>query len=233
MPPLRSRASDRNLYGRRPHRHDVKKQQLEMLLQKVRGHPRPSANLEQYSTPAAIAADVLWFAYAQGDIAGKKVVDLGCGTGILGIGAKLLGADEVISLDVDETALGVAMKNAQDLGVDLSLLTVDVTDFPEPADTVLMNPPFGAQNPHADVPFLERALATAPVTYTFHNAETEPFVRKKVGELGGTATHRKSYAFPLPHSMPFHTAEVRDVPVVMLRIERGAPAGSDAVVGGT
>lgn len=200
----------------------VKKQQLEILLQRVKGHPKPAAGLEQYSTPAAIAADVLWFAYGEGDIAGKKVVDLGCGTGILGIGAKLLGAEEVISLDVDEAALGVAMQNASALGVDLSLLTVDVTDFPEPADTVVMNPPFGAQKSdlHADAKFLERALATAPVTYTFHKAETEAFVRQRVAELGGEATHRKAYAFPLPHSMPFHTEAVREVPVVMLRVLR-------------
>ena len=211
----------------------MKKQQLEILLQKVQGHPKPSADLEQYSTPANIAADVLWFAYAQGDIAGKKVVDLGCGTGILGIGAKLLGAEEVISLDVDEAALGVAMKNASALGVDLSLLTVDVKDFPEPADTVLMNPPFGAQKSdlHADIPFLERALATAPVTYTFHKAETEPFILRRVTELGGEATHRKAYGFPLPHSMPFHTEETKEVPVVMLRIARGARDASSIAPG--
>jgi len=205
----------------------VKKQQLEILLQKVQGHPKPAAALEQYSTPPAIAADVLWFAYGLGDIAGKKVVDLGCGTGILGIGAKLLGADEVVSLDVDEAALGVAMKNAQALKVDISLLTVDVADFPEPADTVLMNPPFGAQKGdlHADVPFLERALATAPVTYTFHKAETEPFVLRTIAGLGGEATHRKAYAFPLPHSMPFHTEEVKEVPVVLLRVARGRGEG--------
>ncbi|HTD82018.1 MAG TPA: METTL5 family protein [Thermoplasmata archaeon] len=190
----------------------MKKQQLEILLQRVKGHPKPAPGLEQYSTPATIAADVLWFAYGEGDIAGKKVVDLGCGTGILGIGAKLLGAEEVISLDMDEAALGV----------DLSLLTVDVRDFPEPADTVVMNPPFGAQksDAHADMSFLERALATAPVTYTFHKAETEPFVRQRIVELGGEATHRKTYAFPLPHSMPFHTEAVKEVPVVMLRVLR-------------
>ena len=215
-------SAHRNLFGPRPLRTRVKKQQLEILLQKVRGHPKPSPGLEQYSTPAAIAADVLWFAYSLGDIAGKKVVDLGCGTGILGIGAKLLGAEEVISLDLDEAALGVAMKNASALGVDLSLLTVDVKDFPEPADTVVMNPPFGAQKSdlHADLAFLERALATAPVTYTFHKAETEAFVRQRVAELGGEATHRKAYTFPLPHSMPFHTEAVREIPVVMLRILR-------------
>ncbi len=202
----------------------MKKQQLEILLQKVAPHPKPSPDLEQYSTPAGIAADVLWFAFSQGDIAGKKVVDLGCGTGILGIGAKLLGAEEVISIDTDEAALAVAMKNAQALKVDIGLLTVDVGDFPESADTVVMNPPFGAQagDRHADVPFLERALAVAPVAYTFHKAETEPFVLQKVGALGGEATHRKEYAFPLPHSMPFHTEAVRDVPVVMLRVQRKA-----------
>jgi len=204
----------------------VKKQQLEILLQRVVSLPSPSPKLEQYSTPAAIAADVLWFAYSQGDIAGRKVVDLGCGTGVLGIGAKLLGAGEVVSVDVDEAALEVAMKNARALGVDICLLTVDVNDFPETADTVLMNPPFGAQNPHADVPFLERALAVAPVAYTFHKAETEPFVLGKVEELGGEATHRKEYAFPLPHSMPFHTEEVHEVPVVMLRIARKAGAAN-------
>lgn len=202
----------------------MKKQQLEILLEKVAPHPKPSASLEQYSTPAPIAADVLWFAYAHGDIAGKKVVDLGCGTGILGIGAKLLGAEEVISLDLDEAALAVAMKNAQTLNVDIGLLTVDVNDFPEAADTVVMNPPFGAQTPHADVPFLERALAVAPVVYTIHNADTEEFVRRKVAELGGETTHRKAYAFPIPHSMPFHTEEVREIPVVMLRIARRAAA---------
>lgn len=212
----------------RPLRRAVKKQQLEILLQKVQPHPKPSASLEQYSTPAPIAADVLWFAYAQGDIAGKKVVDLGCGTGILGIGAKLLGAEEVIALDLDEAALGVAMKNAQTLAVDIGLLTVDVNDFPETADTVVMNPPFGAQKGdlHADVPFLERALAVAPVSYTFHKADTEEFVRRKVAELQGEATHRKAYAFPIPHSMPFHTEAVREVPVVMLRIARN-PSGAD------
>jgi len=203
----------------------VKKQQLEILLQRVAGIPGPSPDLEQYSTPAAIAADVLWFAYSEGDIAGKKVVDLGCGTGVLGIGAKLLGAAEVVALDVDEAALEVAMKNARALGVDISLLTVDVGDFPEAADTVLMNPPFGVQSPHADVPFLEKALEVAPVAYTFHKAETEAFVLRKVAALGGEATHRKEYAFPLPHSMPFHTEEVREVPVVMLRIVRRGAGG--------
>jgi len=198
----------------------VKKQQLEVLLQQVRPHPHPASELEQYSTPAQIATDVLWLAHAQGDIVGKRVADLGCGTAILGIGAKLLGASEVVAVDIDGAALAVATQNATRLNVTLSFLTMDVRDFAGSADTVLMNPPFGAQNPHADIPFLERALGVAPVVYTFHKAETEPFVVRRIEGFGGNPTHRKRYRFPIPHTMPFHREEVREVPVVLLRIVR-------------
>lgn len=198
----------------------MRQRELEILLQKVEGHPKPKASLEQYQTPATIAAHALYFAHGRGDIEERVVLDAGCGTGILGIGAKLLGASEVIALDLDEEALGLAMKNARSLGVDLSLLTVDVLDFPEPVDTVLQNPPFGAQRKHADEPFLEHAMKVGRVVYTFHNAETEAWVNGKVAEQGGTVTDRLRYAFPIPHTFDFHRKERVDVPVVLFRIER-------------
>ncbi len=198
----------------------MKQKELEILLQKVRGHPRPRAALEQYQTTAPIAAEVLYFAHGKGDIAGKKVLDAGCGTGILGIGAKLLGAAEVVGLDVDEEALGVAMANARALGVDISLLTVDIGDFPERCDTVLQNPPFGAQRKHADEPFLEQALRVADVAYSFHNAGTEPWVERKVARLGGHVTDRLRFRFPIPHQFDFHRKEVVDIPVTLFRIAR-------------
>ena len=130
----------------------VKKKDLEIILQGLAPHPRPSERLEQYATPAGVAAEVLFFAAQLGDIQGKKVVDLGCGTGILAIGAKAIGAREVVALDLDEAALAIAMKNASGLGLDVGFLTLDVAEFPESCDTVLMNPPFGAQQAHADLP---------------------------------------------------------------------------------
>jgi len=196
----------------------VKQRELEILLQKVKPHPSPSATLEQYQTPAKIAAEVLYFAHGKGDLAGKKVLDAGCGTGIFAIGAKLLGAEEVIALDLDEAALGVAMANAHALGVDIGLLTVDVADFPEPCDTVIQNPPFGAQRKHADRPFLEHALKTADAVYTFHNSETEAWVAETVASLGGVVTDRLRFAFPIPHTFEFHRKEVVAVPVTLFRI---------------
>ena len=47
------------------------------------------------------------------NLKGKKVLDLGCGSGILGIGAKLLGCEEVTACDVDPLSPDVAMENAK------------------------------------------------------------------------------------------------------------------------
>ncbi len=205
----------------------VKQKELELLLARVKPHPKPSARLEQYDTPASIAAEVLYFALGKGDIAGKKVLDAGCGTGILGIGAKLLGAEEVVAIDMDEAALAVAMENARALGVDIGLLTVDAADFPEPCDTVVQNPPFGSQKKHADAPFLERAVQVAPVVYSFHNGETEAWVEARVRELRAAVTDRLRFRFPIPATFEFHRKERVEVPVTLFRIARPQTVKSD------
>ena len=43
--------------------------------------------------------------------AGDKVLDLGCGSGILGIAAMKLGAERIVSVDIDEQAVAVAEEN--------------------------------------------------------------------------------------------------------------------------
>ncbi len=49
---------------------------------------------------------------------GMRVLDLGCGSGILSIAALLLGADSAFACDIDEKAVGVAYENAALNGVD-------------------------------------------------------------------------------------------------------------------
>lgn len=46
------------------------------------------------------------------DLTGKKVLDLGCGSGILGIGAAVLGCESVTGCDIDPKAPDVAAANA-------------------------------------------------------------------------------------------------------------------------
>lgn len=51
------------------------------------------------------------------DIKGKRVLDCGCGTGLLGIAASKLGASEVVSYDIDEWSSENAIHNAELNGV--------------------------------------------------------------------------------------------------------------------
>ncbi len=48
---------------------------------------------------------------------GKNVLDMGCGSGILGIGAALLGASHVDAIDIDMVATRIAEENAEKNGV--------------------------------------------------------------------------------------------------------------------
>ena len=47
------------------------------------------------------------------ELAGKTIIDYGCGSGILGIGALLLGAKEVFSVDIDPQAVLATNQNAE------------------------------------------------------------------------------------------------------------------------
>lgn len=50
-------------------------------------------------------------------VTGKRVLDCGCGTGILGIVASKLGAEEVVAYDIDEWSVENTMFNAAENGV--------------------------------------------------------------------------------------------------------------------
>ena len=191
-----------------------------MALQEVSPFADPNPTDEQYPTPAGIAADMVFLAYSQGDIDGLKVADLGCGTGMLGIAAALLGAREVIGLDKDPAALDQARKNARALGVKVRFSEEDVSEFHEQVDTVVMNPPFGSQKKHADRPFLEKAMEVAKVSYSLHNASTQSFLLKTIPSAGRTAEVLKRYKLEIPHTFAFHKKAKRDVEVLLLRIHK-------------
>lgn len=53
-----------------------------------------------------------------------KVLDMGCGSGILSIGALLLGAESVVAVDIDETASRIAAENLENNGFGNSVATV-------------------------------------------------------------------------------------------------------------
>ena len=200
----------------------MKLKQLEMTLQRLSGFARPKAALEQYQTPAPLAARLLYHALMKGDIEGKRVCDLGCGTGILAIGAALLGAKSVIGVDIDEGALAVARENASLFSAEVTFLSADVREGGcreriGACDTVIMNPPFGAQKAHADRPFIDCALALAPVTYSIFNAGSIPFVEAYTGQKA-EITEKIGGAFPIKRTFAFHTKDVQEIEVEILRL---------------
>ena len=70
-----------------------------------------------------------------------QVIDFGCGSGILAIGALLLGAERVVGTDIDPQALEASRDNAQRNGLaDARLPLYLPEDMPsEPADVLVAN----------------------------------------------------------------------------------------------
>jgi putative methylase len=202
----------------------VRKKELEERLAAVPRHPSPRPELEQYRTPDAVAAGLLAQAEADGALRDKRVLDLGCGTGLFAVGAALLGARLATGVDVDPAAIALAQQAAAHAGVQAQtwFIAADLRDWrPEPAtfDTVVMNPPFGAQagGRHADRLFLQRAAeAVAPghgTVWFLAQERTERFLSAFAKELKGKLERVAVWDYPLEATMEHHTEEVRMVRV--------------------
>lgn len=204
------------------------KRQLAQELGVIVGFDDPQAALEQYRTPPSLAAHLVHLADLTGDIAGRTVVDLGCGTGMLALGAALRGPARVLGVDVDPRALSTARENQRRVGTrtQVSWLRADVTELPvcpPEAVTVVMNPPFGAQsgNEHADREFLSTAADIAGVSYSIHNAGSADFVEAFAADHGGEVTAAYRSTLSLPRQFSFHEESSRDIDVELFRIAWG------------
>lgn len=72
-------------------------------------------------------------------VANKRVLDLGCGSGLAGIAAMKAGAAHVLACDIDAYALAAAGINAKANGVRLELTSENLLDKdPNPFDVVLV-----------------------------------------------------------------------------------------------
>ena len=200
----------------------LNKKKLEILLQKCRGYKNPKVKLEQYVTPSFIAAELLFTAYLKGDIEGKKVLDLGCGTGIFAIGCKLLGAKKVVGIDIDPEAIEIARENANGFKLKIEWEIKDVRElgnkYKYSANTVVQNPPFGVRKRGADIMFLEKALQIGDVIYTMHKSKARKFILKFIEERNAEVTDLMEISFPLPKIYEFHKKERRMINVDIYRI---------------
>ena len=81
--------------------------------------------------------------FEETDPGGLSCIDVGCGSGILALSAKLLGAGDVKGVDIDPDAVRISIENSTANGMlgDVSFTTNDIAGglFSESADLVLAN----------------------------------------------------------------------------------------------
>ncbi len=109
-----------------PHREDV---DYELIIE-----PKMSFGTAHHPTTYMMLSYV-----AELPMAGRRVLDMGCGTAVLGILAKMRGAAYVEGVDIDEWAFNNARENAASNGVELTLKLGDANSLQGNFDVVIAN----------------------------------------------------------------------------------------------
>lgn len=109
-----------------PHRADV---DYELLIE-----PKMSFGTAHHPTTYMMLSYV-----AQLDMTGKRVLDMGCGTAVLAILAKMRGASYVEGIDIDEWAYRNAQENAAANGVEINLKLGDASTLDGTFDVIIAN----------------------------------------------------------------------------------------------
>jgi len=200
----------------------MKKRHLAILLSQLKPNPKPKLRWEAYTIDAESAAEIAYTAFLNGDIEGKGVVDLGCGSGILGIAASLLGARMVLGIDIDKSAVKTAVLNAEMVNAKMELVAGDIECIVGEFDTTLMNPPFGSWRRGVDIKFLRKALQVSNVIYSLHKRSdsVRRFLEEKIPKMMGRIDWRKEMELIIGRVYPFHRKRRYRVPVDLYRITR-------------
>lgn len=161
-----------------PHREDVN---YELIIE-----PKMSFGTAHHPTTYMMLSYV-----AELDMQGKRVLDMGCGTAVLGILAKMRGAEYVEGVDIDEWAFNNARENAASNGVEIVLKLGDASSLQGCFDVVIAN-----INRNILLNDMGRYVAVLNAGGTlllsgFYEADEAALVAR-AGELGMTLEGRKS-----------------------------------------
>ena len=203
------------------------RRRLEIALEHIPPHPNPKIKLEQYTISSQTAAEMLFIAETlHNDITSKRVIDLGCGTGRLAIGAALLDAREVVGLDIDPVAVETARQSAKSMNVDSKIqwLVSDLEGIYGRFDTVLQNPPFGVRKRGADRAFVRKGLEIGRILYGLHKSGrgNREFIKSVASKHKATITDLYQMTLTIPHTFRFHSERRHVVPVDLYRVVTSA-----------
>jgi len=206
----------------------VKRKDLEIFLTQLEKISQPKLQFEQYPSPPRVAANLLWIAgIDNNDIFDKNILDLGCGAGILSIGAAYLGARNVIGLDIDYDSLKVAKNNSVMMDVDgqCHWLCSNAEGFQiKNIDTTIMNPPFGMRKESIsrDRHFLKTALTLSDTVYSInpYAEKTREFFTNYCQELGANIKNITQMNFEIKRQYQFHKKNQHVILVDLYHIEK-------------
>jgi len=205
---------------------------LAIELSKLQPHPCTSVELEQYATEGDLAAYWILGIDQVDEMEGKRVLDLGAGNGILGLGCLLIGAHHVTLVEADPQVIERAKTNAERLSLRCEG-TVEVIQehvslqSERPAitpDIVVMNPPWGVQTAKADRPLLEYAFSLgAPVVHVLHSAKSK-HVQALGRDYGYESEAMLETEFRLPPTYLHHSKKKATTTVRCWRFHRPGDA---------
>lgn len=156
--------------------------------------PKMAFGTGNHETTSLIISHLL-----EATLAGKRVLDMGCGTGILGILALRRGAESLTAIDIDEWAYHNVLENAQLNGVHIGEVIVgDASSLGglQPYDLVLAN--ITRNILYADLPAYASVMkAGASIILSGFYLEDAPLLIERGAELGlhhVTTTERNRWA---------------------------------------
>lgn len=205
------------------------KKTLELLLEHIPRYNKPKKELEQYETPASIVSHILWIAYMKNDVKNKKILEPGCGVARFSIGSLILGADNVICIDIDYSILEYSKNIINKIYSEYTHRIIFlhgnfINLYIRGVDTIIMNPPFGVvkKNKGIDIMFLRKALSLANNIYTIHKFSQglEKIVYQLVEIYGFKITYREILDFPIPMMFITHKRKIYRVKTVFYIIEK-------------
>jgi predicted RNA methylase len=199
----------------------LRRQQLEIALSYLKPSPSPQLAHEAYDLDPSSAAEILFLAESRyGDVKNRTVLDLGCGSGILAIGAALMGAQTVVGVDINVDSVEMARTNAGLVGVGIQLVAGDIEAVRGPLDVTIMNPPFGTRLRGMDITFLRKAMSVSALVYSLHKSgeQNRVFLRNNVEKLGGKVDAIFNMEIEIPRTYEFHTKKRYQVEVDLYRV---------------
>lgn len=222
----------------------MKLKELESNLQELESFGEAKLHLEQYITTPHLASQIVFnIDQCYDDIGGKRMCDLGCGTGMLSIASTFFEPDHILGVDIDQDALKICQRNIEhyECGELIDLVRADCKQIFEKDccglwrldnmfDTVIMNPPFGTKNQKIkqeqlgiDLIFLKvAAKISSNAVYSLHKSVTRSYIKNLASKWGMDMEVVSQLRYNIPkvdnrNRRLAHEAPDKDIDVDLLR----------------